>query len=130
MIIQESIRKEKRIFTMIVLEPQEDNYMTRDIDGDWYSSEEVEKACYEFNQYCNKISLFHFMEMDTVRVCASWINPVDSVLGGELVKKGTWLMTLHVEDRPLNDFIWQGVLDGTINGLSIDCFVQKEEIKD
>jgi hypothetical protein len=46
----------------------------------------------------------------------SFIAPVDfSYDGKEMIKKGTWVMVMHVEDAK----IWQGFLDGDYTGFSV-----------
>ncbi len=46
----------------------------------------------------------------------SFVAPADfSYDGKEMIKKGTWVMVMHVEDPK----IWEGFLDGTYTGFSV-----------
>jgi Putative phage serine protease XkdF len=124
--IAKSVNLDKRLATFVVLEPQEADGMTTDQHGDWYSEEEVEKACHNFNTYCRKANLLHLVDTDAFTFVESYISKVDMVLGDTPVKKGTWLATCYFEDEEL----WQGVKDGTFDGLSIQCVGTYEKLED
>ena len=51
----------------------------------------------------------------------SYILPSEATIGETKVKKGSWVATIEVEDSEQYDWIWEGIKDGTFNGLSIQC---------
>lgn len=122
-----SLNEEKKLATFVVLEPQdEDTANTSDLHGDWYSAEEVEKACHAFNLHCRKSNIFHAMETNSFSFVESYILPLDAELNGQSIKKGTWLAVIKAHE----DWIWDGIKDGTFNGLSIQCNALATEIED
>lgn len=121
---------EKRLATFVVLEPQDDGYMTTDLHGDWYDAETVEKSCRNFNKYCMKANLLHLMPTSVFEFVESYISQADMVIGETFIKKGTWLATIHVDDSDLGEEIWQGIKSGYFNGLSIQCKGRAENIED
>jgi hypothetical protein len=95
-----------------------------DLHGDITAEDEVRKACHNFNTFCRKANLFHVVETDTFSIVESYIAPVDFVLEDTLVKKGTWLVNLQIQ----NDEVWELVKSGDINGVSIGAFANVQEI--
>lgn len=110
----------------VVLEPQDSEEVTSDLHGDYYDSATVEKACINFNKHCMKAGLFHEFEVDNdlIQIEQTFITPSEFTLDdGRLIKKGTWLMWMHFPE-PLDgedDFIWNDVLSGEFNGVSVQC---------
>ncbi len=118
---------EKRAM-FVVLEPSEDDGTTRDVHGDWYSTEEVAEACANFNVACRKAGIDHagILSSDQVVIEQSYTAPCDfTTETGVFIKKGTWLQWWKFED----DNLWQGVLDGTYTGVSIECAAVGYEVK-
>ena len=105
----------------VVLEPQNDDGTTADLHGDWYSSEDVEEACANFNVQCRKAGLEHegLLSNEEVVIEQSYIAPCDFTVEetGQFIKKGTWLQVWKFN----NDELWQGVLDGHYTGVSVEC---------
>ena len=124
-LLRKSLDNEKRLAMFIVLEPQEDDGLTTDLHGDTYTIEEVEKACHSFNLFCRKANLLHEFETDSYSFVESYVLPVEAEIEGTLIKKGTWIAVVKAED----DFIWNGIKDGTFNGLSIQCSAEYEMIE-
>ena len=124
-LLRKSLDNEKRLAMFIVLEPQEDDGLTTDLHGDTYTAEEVEKACHSFNLFCRKANLLHEFETDSYSFVESYVLPVEAEIEGTLIKKGTWIAVVKAED----DFIWDGIKDGTFNGLSIQCSAEYEMIE-
>ena len=120
---------EQRLATFIVLEPQEVDGTTSDLHLDWYDAETVEKSCHSFNRYCMKANLWHMQDTDGVEFIESYCTKADMLLNNKQIKKGTWLATIHVKDQPEYDFIWEGIKDGTFDGLSIQCMAVTETIE-
>lgn len=124
-LLRKSLDNEKRLAMFIVLEPQEDDGLTTDLHGDTYTAEEVEKACHSFNLFCRKANLLHEFETDSYSFVESYVLPVEAEIEGTMIKKGTWIAVVKAED----DFIWDGIKDGTFNGLSIQCSAEYEMIE-
>jgi uncharacterized protein (UPF0335 family) len=120
----------QRLATFVVLEPQDDSGYTSDLHGDYYSAETVAKACRSFNEQCKKANLFHAVETTAFTFTESYITPADMVINDTLIKKGTWLATIHVVDEPEYEGIWQGILSGEYNGLSIQAMGTVEHLKE
>ena len=94
-----------------------------DLHGDFTSEEEVRKAKESFNKSLQNCYLFHCVPTTTFSVIESYLLPLDGVLNGHFVQKGTWLMTLQVHDEEL----WEQIVDGRINGISIGAMANVEE---
>lgn len=111
----------KQLIYGIVLEPE-----VLDSQDDFMFSSQVERAAHT---YLKKVArgqssvskLQHrrkgfFKNKPSVVPVESYIAPMDfSYDGKEMVKKGSWVMVLHVEDPD----IWDSVLQGEFTGLSI-----------
>ena len=119
--VAKSLDVEKRRATFVVLEPQNDDGTTTDLHGDWYSEEDVAEGCYSFNKHCRKANLLHLIDTNGFQFIESYILPGETTIGDTKVKKGTWVATIEVEDKREHDWIWEGIKDGTFNGLSVQC---------
>lgn len=120
--VVKSLDVEKRRATFVVLEPQPDDGTTSDLHGDWYSEEDVAEACYSFNKYCkSKANIFHMISTEGYQYIESYILPSEAKIGETPVIKGTWVATIEVVDQREHDWIWDGIKDGTFNGLSVQC---------
>lgn len=95
----------------IVLEPE-----TIDAQDDIYSADEIRKAAHLFLEEYGGVGLMHQVSVaDRVKIVESYLAPVDFMIGDVPVKKGTWLLGLHV----LDDALWADVKAGRLTGLSI-----------
>lgn len=102
---------ENHYVTGIVYEP-----MTEDSHGNFMTEAEITKAAYYFAKNGSKVDLQHSFEpMDGATVVESWIAKADFDIGGETIKKGTWLMTVEVADES----VWEGIEKGDITGFSM-----------
>lgn len=104
---------EKRLLTGVVLEPD-------DVDAhyDTIPADVIETAAHEFLAEYNKstnLGLQHEDMDPPLHLVESWIVPIDLVLGDTTVKKGSWVITVKVDD----DELWQSVKDGKYTGFSI-----------
>lgn len=97
-----------------------------DLHGDKTSSEEVMKACHNFNSFSMKANLFHLVETDTFSIVESYIAPTEFVLGEKVVKAGTWLVNLQVHDST----VWSLIKSGHINGVSIGALASVQTIEE
>lgn len=118
--IVKSFNEDKRLFTCCVLRPD-----VVDIQGDIYDSDVVEKAAYDFMEYCKQGNLFHMMNTDKIVVVESWVAKSTYEYGNGEVKTGDWMMTLHI----LDDAVWDLVKSGDLTGLSVGCRGVVEEIE-
>lgn len=118
-LIIKSLNEERRLATFIVLEPQYADDMTTDLHEDWYDEDTIQDACIEFNKMLNtrKGSLFHAVDTAGYTFIESYITPADMQVGEQFIKKGTWIQTIYAE----SDWIWEGIKNGTFNGLSVEC---------
>lgn len=92
---------ERRIVYGIVLEPN-----VEDSQGDVVSKEDVELAAHRFLYGNAPIGIQHGrLAPDTVKPVESYIAPADFMLGGQVVKAGSWVLATHVPD----DALWQQV---------------------
>lgn len=122
--VLKAVELEKRLATFVILEAQDDDGLTTDLHADTYTADEIEKAAHSFNMECRKANLFHRMETTSFEFRESYIAPVDFVINGQFVKKGSWLGVIYVSD----DEIWEGIKSGEYNGLSIQCMANVEYI--
>ncbi|MCD8206696.1 MAG: XkdF-like putative serine protease domain-containing protein [Bacteroidales bacterium] len=105
------VKAESHYVTGIVYEP-----MTEDTDGNYMTEEEIAKACHWFAKNGSQVDLQHSFEpLDGAHVVESWIAKSDYRIDGNPIKKGTWLMTVEIED----DGIWDAVTKGDITGFSM-----------
>jgi hypothetical protein len=119
--VAKAVNEELMQATFVVMVPDE-----VDRHGDVTTEEEVRKACFNFNKFSRQPNLYHTSKTNTFEFVESYIAPVDFELDSILVKKGTWLATVQVN----NDNLWQMIKDGEINGLSIGAMANAEEIED
>jgi Putative phage serine protease XkdF len=114
---------EKRLVTGIVLEPDE-----VDAQKDWERAEVIERAAHNFLANYNRpstdggtlIGLMHkTFEGVGVELVESYIAPEEFHLGGtaksKKVKKGSWVMTVHIS----SDKTWKDVKSGKLTGFSV-----------
>jgi len=102
---------ENHYVTGIVYEPMEE-----DSHGNYMTAEEITKAAYWFAKNGDKVDLQHSFEpLENAVVVENWIAKADFKIGNEVIKEGTWLMTVEVTDPN----IWQDIKKGKITGFSM-----------
>lgn len=104
---------EKRLITGVVLEPE-----ITDAQGDIISSEEIEKACFDYMMQSQKVGLQHQF-LGPVAVVENWIAKSNCFLDQQFVKKGTWLMTVKVDESDAGNKVWDLAKNGKFTGFSI-----------
>lgn len=119
--VAKATNEEKRLATFLVLEPQDEDGTTNDLHLDWYDRETVENSCHNFNKYCMKANLLHMMPTSAYEFIESYITKADMILGNKFIKEGSWIATIHVDESPLGQQIWDGIKSGHYNGLSIQA---------
>ena len=120
-LIKKSLNEEKRLATFLVLEPQDEDYTTSDLHGDWYDLDTVEDACHSFNRFCRKANLFHLVDTTAFEFVESYITESDMIVGEEPIKKGSWLAKIYVNKSDVGDLVWESIKSGEFNGLSVQC---------
>jgi Putative phage serine protease XkdF len=122
--------EEKRLATFVVLEPQDADGTTTDLHLDWYSAEDIEEGCHSFNRYCRKANLMHMVDTDGYEFIESYITKADMQVEDTFIKKGSWVATIKVSEDEKHDWIWEGIKDGTFDGLSIQCMADVYKIEE
>lgn len=83
------------LVTGIVYEP-----MVEDTDGNYMTEEEITKAAHWFAKNGNQVDLQHSFEpLKGAVVVESSVTKCDMELEGQSIKKGTWLMTVELQDE-------------------------------
>lgn len=112
--------QDKQVILGVVLEPME-----ADAHKEFESAEEIEQAAHRWLAVKQNRGLQHKQVVNSkVEIYESYIAPVDFKIGKEMVKKGTWLMMLHVLDAE----IWKRIKSGALTGLSIGGFARKRKL--
>lgn len=110
------IDKMKQVVLGEVLSPDE-----IDSQEDTMTAEEIEKAAYYWMEHHRTVGKRHVGVMKAVPV-ESYIAPQDLEFDGEngktMVKKGTWLIAVKIND----DSEWKKVLSGEYNAFSVGGF--------
>lgn len=99
---------ESHYITGIVYEP-----MTEDAHGNYMTEEEITKAAYWFAKNGNQVDLQHSFEpLEDAAVVESYVAKCDMEINGQSIKKGTWLMTVEVNDPDVFEAIKKGEITG------------------
>lgn len=102
---------ENHYVTGIVYEPMEE-----DSHGNYMTAEEITKAAYWYAKNGDKVDIQHSFEpLDNAAVVENWVAKADFKLGDEVIKEGTWLMTVEVTDES----VWESIEKGDITGFSM-----------
>lgn len=101
----------------IVLEPY-----TYDTQGDVISEEETMHSAHKYLMNSRLIGLQHKKKAPAVPV-ESFTAPTDYMLGGQHVKRGSWVMAVKV----LDDTLWHDVKAGKYTGFSAGGFGERIE---
>ncbi|MDR2558885.1 MAG: XkdF-like putative serine protease domain-containing protein [Oscillospiraceae bacterium] len=90
--------------------------LTEDTHGNFMTEEEIKKAAHWFAKNGDKVDLQHsFEQVAGVTVVETYVAPCDMEIGGQSVVKGSWLMTVEVD----NTEVWAKVQKGEITGFSM-----------
>ncbi|MBU0650251.1 hypothetical protein KKG63_03610 [Patescibacteria group bacterium] len=111
------VDEERQIVWGVVYEPDK-----VDTQGDFASAEEIEKAAHQFLEGYNQVGLMHNESLSKkANVVENYLAPIDFILGEGKVKKGAWVMAVHIVD---ND-IWEQVKKGELNAFSMGGISQR-----
>lgn len=84
-----------------------------DLQGDSASAEEIAKACYKFNVESKTLGIMHKAEAgDRATILESYLSPANFKLGSGYVTKGTWLMSIRLNDPELKKAVKENKLTG------------------
>lgn len=112
---------DERIISGVVLqgtppELEENPYV--DTQGEWYKMEVVEKAAVDLMEKNERVC-FDVQHANTrcyfFDVIESFVAEEDMSKWGEIIKKGAWVMSVHVDDIR----IWKQIKNGTLNSFSV-----------
>lgn len=99
---------EKHEVTGIVYEP-----MVEDSQGNYMTEEEISKAAHWFMKNQGSVDLQHsFDPLEGATVVESYIARCDEEIGGQQITKGTWVMTMEIDDQDIFEKIQKGELTG------------------
>lgn len=99
----------QRLVYGIVYEPN-----LADAHGDYMTPEEIEKAAHGFLKDAREIDKQHDFQGGVGEVVESYIAPADFEMGGEVIKKGSWVLVTKASDE-----IWEQIQKGEITGYSM-----------
>jgi len=113
-------KNDEQVVCGIVYEPDE-----VDSQGDTTDAEEIRKACFYFMEHGGEIRLNHKGSRIDATVLENYIAPADFVVEGRPVKKGSWVMSVRVNDEK----IWKGIKDGDFQGFSMAGYTGYTDIE-
>lgn len=107
--------EEKQLVYGVVYEPG-----VVDAQGDWADAAEIEKACHGFMKDCRVVKLMHKDDLDenSAQIVESYIAPQAMDIGGQQVRKGSWVLGVHVLDKG----VWESIKKGELSGFSMGGF--------
>ena len=111
---------DRRLVYGIVLEPE-----VVDAHNDVVSIDEIENAAHNYLIKSRMIGDQH-SKPAKADIVESYIAPTDLDIGGQQIKKGSWVMVTKVHD----DGMWSGIKKGAYTGYSIGGYAVKEPIED
>jgi hypothetical protein len=106
--------EERQVVYGVVLEPE-----LADFEGDIIDSDEIEKAAHQFLKEARVIKFRHKDVLKDATPVESYIAPVDMTLDGpngkQKVRKGSWVLGVHVEDQAM----WSDIKAKKLNAFSV-----------
>lgn len=110
---------EKQLVYGVVYEPN-----VPDAHNDMMDAEEIEKAAHRFLADYRNIDKQHDFQSGYGEVVESYIAPQDFEIGGEVIKKGSWVLVTKA-----NDETWEAIKRGEITGYSMAGIAEVEEVE-
>lgn len=102
--------EDQRKVTGIVYEPD-----IEDSQGDQMTAKEIEKAAHQFLKDYRNIDKQHNFQSGYGDVVESYVAKSEHTIGDQVIKEGTWVMTVHVTD----DDTWEAIKKEEITGFSM-----------
>jgi len=109
-IISKSDDDDERIVFGIVYEPD-----VEDTQGDQATAEEIRKAAYSFMENGQIYKVMHKGIAVEICVLETYLAPVEFQIGGEMIKKGTWVLGSRIPKGEL----WADIKSGDYTGYSM-----------
>lgn len=109
----------KQLVYGVVYEPN-----VPDAHNDMMDAEEIEKAAHRFLADYRNIDKQHDFQSGYGEVVESYIAPQDFEIGGEVIKKGSWVLVTKA-----NDETWEAIKRGEITGYSMAGIAEVEEVE-
>ncbi len=94
-----------------------------DAHGDIMSADTIEKAAHHFLEHSRVVGIAH-KDVAKAVVVESYIAPVEFEMGGEVVKKGDWVLGCRVDDPEH----WRMVKSGRFNSYSVGGWALKKPL--
>lgn len=118
--------EDKQIVFGVVLEPGTKRDGTvDDTQGSVISESEIERAAHLWLARFQNRGLQHKQIVNSkVEIYESYLAPVNITIGGQKVKKGSWLLMYHILDSAL----WDKIKKGEIAGFSMGGFARKAPV--
>lgn len=116
------VSEEEHIVGGIVYEP-----MKEDVQGDFATEQEIRDACYYFMEHSQRFKLQHKGQPITqkINILENYIAPIDFVVNGEKVRKGSWILIIRVRDAG----IWKDIKEGKITGFSMAGLAHRRKVE-
>lgn len=107
-------KEDEHIVCGIVYEPDEE-----DAQGDEASVEEIRLAAHKFMEGNQVFKLLHKGKRIKAHVLESYLSPVDfTAENGDMVKKGSWIVSIRILDKG----VWGKIVGGELTGFSMSGF--------
>ena len=116
--VAKSVNEELMQVTYVAMKPGVD------LHGDLVDVETIRLAKESFNKSAQRANLFHITMTNSFKVIESYQIPCDVNLNEHFVEKGSWLMTLQVNDSD----VWEMIKTDDINGISIGAMAEVEDL--
>lgn len=96
-----------------------------DLQNEIISAEEIEKTAHNFMKALSNGNAhpgqMHKEFKGDLHIVESYIMPADAVVNGHVIKKGTWMLGVHIPD----DAAWKKIKAGKYKGFSVGGFARK-----
>ena len=99
-----------------------DDPSTWDADGDVASAEDIRVAAHRYMETSQQIKIMHKGLPIRASVIESFIVPIDFESGGQIIKAGSWWMSVRVMDNNA----WAAIKSGEIRGFSMGGIARTE----
>lgn len=101
----------RHIVSGVVYEP-----LIPDSDGEFMTEDDVEKAAHSFMDSGHRLDVMHDSKpRQSIRLLESFVTPCEMAYGEQAIAKGTWIMTVRIDD----DDLWAQVQNGSLTGFSM-----------
>ncbi len=103
---------------------------TVDFQGDIIGAEEIEKAAHEFTANSMRAGLMHsvMLQKRDTEIVESYITRCDTVINGEVIPAGSWVVGMKVYNMQLRKMIRDGVLTAFSIGGSATRFAIEDDV--